>query len=64
MITQLFYWELVTAQPEIVAFNRWAREAGLDVDGDLPPLFEAYCAQTGRDAYVRGHDPLMQGRPG
>ena len=64
VITQLFYWELVTAQPEIVAFNRWAREAGLDVDGDLPPLFEAYCAQTGRDAYVRGHDPLMQGRPG
>jgi hypothetical protein len=64
VMTQLFYWELVTAQPEIVAFYRWVRGAGLDDDGDLPPLFEAYCAQTHRDAYVRERDPLYTRQPG
>jgi len=57
-ITQLFYWELVTAQPEIILFYRWSREHGMDADADLGAVLRAYVAATGRDAYVRARDPL------
>ena len=58
VISQLFYWELVTAESEIVFFYRWAREHGYDANQDMRGTFRAYCEQTGRDAYVRARDPL------
>lgn len=58
VITRLFYWELVTAEPEIILFYRWARERGMEPDEDIDSTFAAYVAATGRDGYVRARDPL------
>lgn len=57
-IATIFYWELVTAEPEIVDYYRWCRSHGYDADGDLTGAFAAYVQATGRDAYVRQRDPL------
>lgn len=57
VITELFYWELVTAQAEIVKFFRWAREQGYDPDDDIRGSFRAYQTATQRAGYVRSHDP-------
>jgi hypothetical protein len=62
VMTQLFYWEVVTAETEIVLFYRWAREHGLVADDDMAGAFSAYCRQSGRDAFVRARDPLVQHR--
>lgn len=58
VITELFYWELVTAEAEIVEFYQWARGAGYDPDVDITGAFRAYKERTGRAAYVRRLDPL------
>ncbi len=64
VITQLFYWELVTAQPEIILFYRWARDHGLDPDtDDIKRVFQAYVSASGRDQYVRALDPLYNRNP-
>jgi hypothetical protein len=60
VITRLFYWELVTADAEIVLFYRWARTHGYNPDQDMVGTFRIYCRETGRDAYVRSRDPLYQ----
>jgi hypothetical protein len=60
VITQLFYWELVTADTEIVLFYHWARGNNLPVDDDMPGVFLAYCQATQRHEYVRARDPLFQ----
>lgn len=60
VMTQLFYWELVTASAEIILFYRWARANGYDADHDMKGAFHAYCERTGRDKFVRAHDPLFQ----
>ncbi len=60
VITQLFYWEIVTAESEIILYYRWARANGYDPDQDLLGSFQAYCQQTGRDVYIRARDPLYQ----
>ncbi|MFZ1757136.1 MAG: metallophosphoesterase [Caldilineaceae bacterium] len=57
-IATIFYWELVTAEPEIVDYYRWCQSNGHDADRDMGGAFEAYVAATGRDAYVRQRDPL------
>lgn len=57
-IAAIFYWELVTAEPEIVDYYRWCYKNGYDADGDLRGAFEAYVAATARDVYVRRRDPL------
>lgn len=57
-IATIFYWELVTAEPEIVDYYRWCHRNGYDADGDLRGAFAAYVKTTGRDAYVRQRDPL------
>ena len=50
VISQLFYWEVVTAEAEIVLFYRWAAANGLDPDRDsIRHTFEQYVAATGRD---------------
>jgi hypothetical protein len=60
VISQLFYWEVVTAEPEIIRFYRWAAGKGLDPDRDpIRGIFEQYVAATGRDQYVRARDPLL-----
>jgi hypothetical protein len=60
IISQLFYWEVVTAEPEIVRFYRWATAHGLDPDRDqIRRTFEQYVAATRRDQYVRARDPLV-----
>ena len=53
VITQLFYWELVTAEPEIIYYYRWAYQNGYDPDLDVHGTFTAYLTATGREAYVR-----------
>jgi len=59
IISRLFYWELVTAEVEIIYFYRWAYENGLDPDRNrLPDIFARYDAATGRSQYVRRRDPL------
>jgi hypothetical protein len=60
VMTQLFYWELVTAESEVILFYRWARAHGYDADKNVHGVFKAYCWQTARDAYVRARDPLYQ----
>ncbi len=57
-IAQLFYWELVTAEPEIICFYRWCQRHGYNPDRALRPAFQAYIKATRRDAYVRTRDPL------
>lgn len=59
VITELFYWELVSAEPEIIQFVRWARAHGHDPDGDIDAAFRAYKAATQRDAYIRSQDPCF-----
>ncbi|CAN5658933.1 metallophosphoesterase family protein [soil metagenome] len=59
VITQLFYWELVTGEPEIILFYHWARDQGLDPDrDDLTSVFRAYTHESGREQVVRALDPL------
>jgi predicted phosphodiesterase len=59
VITELFYWELVTAQPEIIPLFRWAHERQLNPDEDIETVFLAYKRATHRDDYVRSRDPLL-----
>lgn len=59
--SQLFYWEVVTAEPEIIRFYRWAVGNGFDPDrGPIRAVFERYVDATRRDHYVRQRDPLRQ----
>lgn len=59
VISTLFYWELVTAEAEIIYFYRWAYERGLDPDRDgMPAVFDRYIAESGRREYVHRQDPL------
>ena len=59
VITRLFYWELVTALPELNYFYRWAYENGLNPDGArVEEVFTRYTAASGRAAFIREHDPL------
>lgn len=58
----LFYWEVVTAEPEIIRFYRWAIANGLDPDrGPVRQVFDRYVTATGRDQYVCARDPLHRG---
>lgn len=59
IISQLFYWEVCTAEPEIILFYRWSRENGCDPDSDPSRTFQSYMEATGRDQYVRNRDPLV-----
>lgn len=62
VMSHLFYWELVTAEVEIIYFYRWAYENGLDPDRDgLQTVFAQYDQRTGRGQYVRERDPLHNG---
>ena len=58
VIAELFYWELVTAEPEIILYYRWARARDLDPDSDMVGVFEQYATRSGRRRYVRAKDPL------
>ncbi len=59
VMSELFYWELVTAEREIPYFFLWKR-AHLPPDGlSFQEELDAYKAATGRDAYVRARDPRL-----
>jgi predicted phosphodiesterase len=59
VISTLFYWEVVSAEPELIFFYRWAYEQGLDPDRDgFEETFHRYCAESGRDQVIRQADPL------
>ena len=60
VMSQLFYWEVVTAEYEIVHFIRWSYKNGYAVEEDIENAFLAYVEDTGRDHYVREQDPLKQ----
>ena len=61
VISELFYWELVTAEREIPYFFLW-KQANLK-PGELSfrESFEAYKRATGRESYIRERDPLLVG---
>ena len=61
VISELFYWELVTGEPEIVQFYRWARANHFDADNDIEAAFYAYKCQSSRRAYIQARDPLGRG---
>lgn len=61
-ITQLFYWELVTAEPEIIRFLQWARANGHDPEEAIEDAFRAYVGDTRRDQFIYSHDPLYNRR--
>ncbi len=59
VIAKLFYWELVTAEPEIINYFRWCWSNGHDPDAaDIRQSFADYSDATGRDQYVDQRDPL------
>lgn len=59
VIAQLFYWELVTAEPEIIQYFHWCRSNGHNPDAEeIGDSFAAYNDATGRDRYVTSRDPL------
>jgi predicted phosphodiesterase len=58
-ISTLFYWEVVTAESEIVYFYRWAYAQALDPDRDgFQATFHRYIRESGRAEVVRQADPL------
>lgn len=61
VISELFYWEVCTASPEIIHFYRWCWENGFDPDEDVANAFSAYKTATERQLYVRQCDPLRVG---
>lgn len=60
VISQLFYWEIVTAEREIPMFFQWVKKYEYPDQFRMRDLFEAYIASTGRDQYVRQRDPLYE----
>ena len=63
VIALLFYWELVTAEPEIIHYFRWCWSNGHDPDAaDIRQSFAAYSEATGRNQYVEERDPLRAAR--
>lgn len=64
VIAQLFYWELITAEPEIIHYYHWCREQGWDADNDMRAALRAYANATGRDEYVAACNPMNKvGQP-
>lgn len=64
VIARLFYWELVTSEPEIINYFRWCWSNGHDPDAeDIRQSFAAYCEATGRSRFVDARDPLRAARP-
>lgn len=57
-IAALFYWELITAESEIIYYYEWCRANGLDPDQQMEESLRAYDQTTGRSAYVAERDPL------
>jgi len=58
VISELFYWELVTAQREIPYFFIWKRTNLTPGQYSFRAEFEAYKQATGRDAYIRNKYPF------
>jgi predicted phosphodiesterase len=58
-MSELFYWEVVTAKPEVVFFFRWAAQNRQHPEANIEESFSAYRHATGRDRYVRERDPLF-----
>jgi predicted phosphodiesterase len=59
VMSKLFYWQLVTALPELIYFFRWAYKQGLDPDCALADVFQQYLLATQRDQQVHSDDPLF-----
>ncbi|MEZ4837401.1 MAG: metallophosphoesterase family protein [Caldilineaceae bacterium] len=60
VVARLFYWELVTAEAEIIHYYHWCRDNGVDPDGNMPAALAQYQAATGRNHYVAQRDPTMK----
>jgi predicted phosphodiesterase len=60
VVAHLFYWEMVTAEPEIIAYYQWCRTNNVDADNNMSYAFAAYKQATGRDRYIASHDPLAK----
>lgn len=55
-IVELFYWEVVSAKPEVIDFFAWARQHGLD-GRDIDRNLTLYKQHTARDAAIETMDP-------
>lgn len=60
VVAQLFYWELVTAEPEIIHYYHWCRDHGVDPDNNMSAAFASYQAATNRHLYVMQRDPTTK----
>jgi predicted phosphodiesterase len=60
VMTTLFYWQLVTAHPEVNYFFRWAKGNGVNTDQAIDEAFHRYVLATERDRFIREYDPLYQ----
>ena len=58
VISELFYWELVTAKREISYFFVWERENLSPGKYSIREAFEAYKRATGRESSIQQEDPL------
>ncbi len=56
-IMELFYWEIVTADQEIIPFFEWTRQRGLGPGAELGAALAAYKQHSGRDKAVAEMDP-------
>jgi predicted phosphodiesterase len=60
VISELFYWELVTAQREIPYFFLWKRAHLPEKGISFEDAFRAYKEATGRHEYIRQRDPCFE----
>ena len=60
VISELFYWELVTARWEIPYFFQWRRTHLPENGVSFEDAFRAYKEATGREAFIRQRDPLLR----
>ncbi len=56
-ILELFYWEIVSADQEILPFMAWARRHGFDSHVDLQTALQAYKQETRREKAIAAMDP-------
>ncbi len=56
-ILELFYWEIVSAQPEIISFMAWSRRHGFDPHAELQTALHTYKRKTGRAQVIADMDP-------
>lgn len=63
-INEMFYWEILSAEPEISHFFAWARAQGFDPQRELDAAFDRYKRVTQRGRLMERLDPTARYRAG